>query len=107
MRLPGARGYVVANESHFKFCSFPVLVWLFGVICRRVCLSPATSPLGGKAKDKQMLRMVLREFPLFVFNLWSSFDLLQACPAIRSISRMRIGTNIWYYLSGTNCRTGW
>jgi len=90
-------------ESQFKFSyAFPVLGLLFGVICGGVLLATANFVFGGRAKYKQMLAVwFYGTLPLFVFNLLVIISVYAGLSGDSFDIQNAIGTNIGYYLSGT------
>jgi hypothetical protein len=90
-------------ETQFKFSyAFPVLGLVFGLICSGVLLATANFVFGGRAKYKQMLAVwFYGTLPLFVFNLLVIISIYAGLSGDSFDIQNPIGTNIGYYLSGT------
>jgi hypothetical protein len=90
-------------ETQFKFSyAFPVLGLLFGVICAGVLMATANFVFGGRAKYKQMLAVwFYGMLPLFVFNLLVIISVYAGLSGDSFDIQNAIGTNIGYYLSGS------
>ena len=101
---PGDAARIRAGiETQFKFSyAFPVLGLLFGAICAGVLLGTANFVFGGHAKYKQMLAVwFYGTLPLFVFNLLVIVSIYAGLSGDSFDIQNAIGTNIGYYLSGT------
>src|SRR5580704_5003258 len=90
-------------ETQFKFSyAFPVLGLVFGVICAGVLLATANFVFGGHAKYKQMLAVwFYGSLPLIIFNLLVIISIYAGLSGDSFDIQNPIGTNIGYYLSGT------
>jgi hypothetical protein len=90
-------------ETQFKFSyAFPVLGLVFGFICSGVLLATANFVFGGHAKYKQMLAVwFYGTLPLFVFNLLVVVSVYAGLSGDSFDIQNAIGTNIGYYLSGS------
>jgi hypothetical protein len=90
-------------ETQFKFSyAFPVLGLLFGVICAGVLMATSNFVFGGHAKYKEMLAVwFYGTLPLFVFNLLVIVSIYAGLSGDSFDIQNPIGTNIGYYLSGT------
>ncbi len=90
-------------ETQFKFSyAFPVLGLLFGVICAGGMMATANFAVGGKSKYKQMLAVwFYGTLPLFVFNLLVIISIYAGLSGDSFDIQNPIGTNLGYYLSGT------
>jgi hypothetical protein len=90
-------------EGQFKFSyAFPVLGLLFGVMCAGVLMATSNFVFGGHAKYKQMLAVwFYGTLPLFVFNLLVIVSIYAGLSGDSFDIQNAIGTNIGYYLSGT------
>jgi hypothetical protein len=90
-------------ETQFKFSyAFPVLGLLFGVVCAGGMMATANFAFGGHAKYKQMLAVwFYGTLPLFVFNLLVIISIYAGLSGDSFDIQNPIGTNLGYYLSGT------
>jgi hypothetical protein len=90
-------------ETQFKFSyAFPVIGLLAGFLCSGVLLATANFVFGGKAKYKQMLAVwFYGTLPLFVFNLLVIISVYAGLSGDSFDIQNAIGTNIGYYLSGS------
>ena len=90
-------------ETQFKFSyAFPILGLLFGVICAGGMMATANFAFGGKSKYKQMLAVwFYGTLPLFVFNLLVIISIYAGLSGDSFDIQNPIGTNLGYYLSGT------
>jgi hypothetical protein len=90
-------------ETQFKFSyAFPVIGIVFGLICAGVLLATANFVFGGRAKYKQMLAVwFYGTLPQFVFNLLVIVSIYAGLSGDSFDLQNAIGTNIGYYLSGS------
>jgi hypothetical protein len=90
-------------ETQFKFSyAFPILGLIFGVICAGGMMATANFVFGGKSKYKQMLAVwFYGTLPLFVFNLLVIISIYAGLSGDSFDIQNPIGTNLGYYLSGT------
>lgn len=91
-------------ETQFKFSYLgPVLGLLSGLICGGVLLATANFVFGGKAKYKQMLAVwFYASLPLVLFYLLVIISIYAGLGGDQFDVQNAIGTNIGYYLTGTD-----
>jgi hypothetical protein len=91
-------------ETQFKFSYLgPVLSLISGLICGGVLLATANFVFGGKAKYKQMLAVwFYAGLPLVLFYLLVSISIYAGLGGDQFDVQNAIGTNIGYYLTGTD-----
>jgi len=90
-------------ETQFKFSYLgPVIGLVSGLICAGVLLGTANFVFGGKAKYKQMLAVwFYASLPLVLFYLLVIISIYAGMGGDQFDIQNAIGTNIGYYLSGS------
>jgi hypothetical protein len=90
-------------ETQFKFAyAGPVIGLLSGLLCAGVLLGTANFVFGGKAKYKQMLAVwFYAALPLVLFYLLVVISIYAGMGGDQFDIQNSIGTNIGYYLSGS------
>jgi hypothetical protein len=90
-------------EMQFKFSYLgPVIGVISGLICAGILLGTANFAFGGKAKYKQMLAVwFYSTLPLVVFYLLVIISIYAGLGGDQFDIQNAIGTNIGYYLSGS------
>ena len=90
-------------ETQFKFSYLgPVIGLLSGLLCAGVLLGTANFVFGGKAKYKQMLAVwFYASLPLVLFYLLVIISIYAGMGGDQFDIQNAIGTNIGYYLSGS------
>jgi hypothetical protein len=90
-------------ETQFKFSYLgPVIGVISGLICAGILLATANFAFGGKAKYKQMLAVwFYSTLPLVVFYLLVIISIYAGLGGDQFDIQNAIGTNIGYYLSGS------
>jgi hypothetical protein len=90
-------------ETQFKFSYLgPVIGLISGLICAGILLATANFAFGGKAKYKQMLAVwFYATLPLVVFYLLVVVSIYAGLGGDQFDIQNAIGTNIGYYLSGS------
>lgn len=91
-------------ETQFKFSYLgPVIGLISGLICAGVLLASANFVFGGKGKYKQMLAVwFYATLPLVVFYLLVIISIYAGLGGDQFDVQNAIGTNIGYYLSGSD-----
>jgi hypothetical protein len=90
-------------ETQFKFAyAGPVIGLLSGLLCAGILLATANFVFGGKAKYKQMLAVwFYASLPLVLFYLLVIISIYAGMGGDQFDIQNAIGTNIGYYLSGS------